>query len=437
MRREQSLEDLLKNLGGGDMFGSLLSNASRGGAETTGNWLDWQSVLDLFLARGTKRAKKVAKSVKCKVEVTYFDPHGLVEAEVILGGRRFEVSLEADFDRKTLVQDCGCGKADEYSCEHILLLAKHLKANLAEFGITETTQQEDVPGIISAIDQFLEQQAEVTSAVLPPEKSLNHTRIVWRLVTSPYVELVPVQQKLNKKGTSWSKGKKLKIETVLNSPARYHCTQTDRDVLDCVEDTYYDMRVDLLKALDQLVGHELFQLDDQPAEIIRRTLALQLEQDEDVYQLRIDVDGHRPSSYIFHREGLLAFDLDRNRVAVIRCNEMQATMAESLVMEAVGFTSSSIDTLMKRVEPLRQLIPITLPEELGGKSVAEDCRLVLQLRARQNGGLDAAIRVRDSKGRLARPGEGLLRFPGTLEGETGSMRSRCCSGTGTGGRTCT
>jgi SNF2 family DNA or RNA helicase len=416
---ENQIRDLFPELGSDDWLDPFMQTPMRiRGDRKQGEWQEWESVLDTFVELGSKRSRKAAKKLKdAEVDVTFFHPGGVVTAEVVARDNIFDAHIEIDFERFMISKLCSCGDEDSV-CEHIILLAQHVKANFADFGIGESKLTDADPKLFKILDQLLEHQITVESVVLPPEKKQAQTRIVWRLLTKPYVSLVPIQQKLNKKGTAWTKGKKLKFDTVYQSPERYQCTDIDQDVLACSESGYYhEARVNVLDALDCLVGHDLFQIDAEPGEVVRRSLALRVELRLDLWQLRIDVDGRSPKSYLFYENGLIAFDGETSRIAIIRCDPMLARMAEALVTESVGCSDATVHQLMERVEKLRQFIPVTLPEKLGGKCVTDESALVLQLRARESGGLDVAVRVRDSLGRLARPGEGLLRYPGERDGK--------------------
>jgi hypothetical protein len=205
----------------------------------------------------------------------------------------------------------------------------------------------------------------------------------------------------------------------------------DQAVINCFtqEHYYYRTQYDLalLPAMEALAGHDPVYLDDQPLQIEQCPFGLKVKESGSSLVIAIDtadIGSGQTLQCTCLQSGLIVVAPDLSRALVMRFTQpaQHSALARFILQHQPTIPLNDVEQVRSRIDSLRQYVPVKLPTTLGGESVDVTAQQIILLRARSNGQLDVALHVRDTEGRTAEPGTGLLCYPGKQDGKSVQFR---------------
>ncbi len=261
-------------------------------------------------------------------------------------------------------------------------------------------------------------------------------RLAWRIDCEPgNIELYPISQQPKKRGSGYTKGRRVKLETAMYETGIQRTAQ-DRRIFEHVrmQESYYSYRnewqLDQFGALRALIDAPNVFLDKDPVTVRQDDFefevllvdehyvlaALLASDNEDRKQIHRDtvvsvfrdrqrgVEPPRNIQLASDREGsLLRFDPDRQLVSLIDV-EPAALSVLLMLLQFPGVAVEHGEELVKRLQNLQSRFTIRLPDALLGPTVDAPPHPVVLLRSNSDGALDVALRIRDAEGRIRHPG---------------------------------
>jgi len=284
--------------------------------------------------------------------------------------------------------------------------------------------------VLADLDGFLAQVGAPQDPVGP-----DRTRLTWRVLFTG-VELdglvvTAYEQKLNKAGTGWTKGRKVTWDRL----SRYYDRPLDPRDVQVVQSAkrndgassfysyysyYYD--ADRFQALRALVGHPLVFSEENPDRqltIAEGKMGLAVQSVDDGWQLLPTVD-ERPlgedARIISHAgQGIVLIDNSKSLLTVVPLeDERVERFFQGVHLQRPVFPDQARSDLMTRLGALQEHLPVDLPEQLSGPLVEAAPHWLAQLQPQTPQGLDVALRVQPTgEGADFLPGEGPPRLAGT------------------------
>ncbi len=266
---------------------------------------------------------------------------------------------------------------------------------------------------IERLDELLQRTPAALEEAdeLPPLPQDAGQRLAWNLQFGDrYLTVEPVIQQRKKRGEGYTKGRKISLDKLKQSD---HLALSDADrrvvYLIKINPDAYGFRVqwmlDPFKAIEQLIGQPNVILDDQACRVERTEYQVTLLRHEDKWRFALmHPDGRQPGGRTAMGDGGIVTVLSDQARALFAPVPPggQRTLQALLSLPPLGDKHAAL--LFDKARRLQTVLPIRLPEEVGGEIVPERTRPVVLLRSCADGSLDYGLRVRDSAGRLHRPG---------------------------------
>ncbi|MFG0262473.1 MAG: ATP-dependent helicase, partial [Novipirellula sp. JB048] len=373
---------------------------------------------------------------RCTVEQLFAtgEIHGVVDA----AGEKFEVYARADDAEPSTGCTCDDAIGDRF-CWHqvkfvdaLLDQLESLKSPLTssilkgEFSRGRadydrfTTDPEELA--IRRLNALLDQEpmldpedAPAGDDSLPVIAERRQQRIAWEFgfFEDKFV-VTPMLQLQKKRGTGFTKGKKLSLQQVVHD-VDLPLSDVDRRVVACIRrhtgDYYYGGRIHFslnpFDALPWLVDQPHVRLIGESCELVRAPLFLTLlrRQQDSKWGFALTDDQGQPhdTGLICSHDAFLKID-DDNYVMVLSETTSDNVHFMREAIELGQFDDDQLDAVIEKMRPLQKRISLRLPESHAGPILNEPAPLALLLRTRSDGTLDYGIRFRDAAGKLRRAG---------------------------------
>ncbi|MCR4318284.1 MAG: DEAD/DEAH box helicase [Planctomycetes bacterium] len=332
-----------------------------------------------------------------------------------------------------LKSECSCPYSAGYSdCKHIYAALETVGIALAD--PADPLQKAYLSS--SAPADWALQLAELDKIINPVTEGRRmvptHIRTVWRVeVRYGRLDLHPYEQTLTR--DRWTGGRPLSFDKFAESRDHW-TTAKDEAIAKLVKPvqvssglrthgTSFDL--DAFEAIEHLVDHENVYREDLPERSIRvikkpPTFAVRHAK-EGGLSIRIAIDGNPISDNMLldlRRQGALIFDERTDTLTVMRLDERIQKILDALSGGNAQFPEPAKDELMRRVPFLEAMIPVSLPPDLMGESVASDHRLRVRLSSLGRLGLVVELRYKPVDGAsVSKPGEGSQNVTGLRHGK--------------------
>lgn len=271
---------------------------------------------------------------------------------------------------------------------------------------------------------------------LVQRKTSVDSRLAWRVDVEPEnIELYPIIQQPKKRGSGYTKGRRIKLETAMYQQDLQRSAQ-DRRVFEHVrmQESYYSYRneweLDQFEALRTLIGAPNVFFDKDPVTLRRDDFEFEVHLVDDQYMLAgllssDDADrkqAHRESSISIFRDrrrgvevgrkiqlasttdgSVIRFDPGRQLISLVDADREEAKLM-LMLLRFPGVAAEHGAELVKRLRHLQATFTIRLPEALLGPIVDLPAQPVVLLRSNADGALDVALRIRDAAGQIRHPG---------------------------------
>lgn len=405
---------------------------------------DWIDELDAIQDAHSRGIKKRASKLRLTFDSVELALNGYITANCRDSVEVYEVFLSLDFAGFGFGEGCECPRSrNQEPCEHTYRLAKYLQAELSD-SLSEIRAQvtganvtaptpaihDFPPPILHELDYFLSTRPDPQNDGADADDS-EATRLAWRLeVKNESLQLVPLKQKAKKRGGGWTKGQRVALDTLRNSPELISAA-ADQQVVKAMRmqssGSYYysqpKLVLDIVEALDALVGHEAVFRDDQPVEVRRFSFGIRVVEESNGLTLTVAFPEELGPTVGLSMlsNGIIACSDSRPLVMLCRCDQVQSSLAKTLIKH-VPYPRERLGDLMARLEKIRETTSVELAPSLAGPIEPAETTPIVLLRSRRQGHLECDMRVRDAKGRMFLPGEGALLYPDTRDGKPVQFR---------------
>ena len=392
----------------------------------------WIEGLQYLKGLHSRSIQRQARKLRCTFEVTNVAPDGSVEGICCVGSNKFELDVEVDCDGVGVGGGCACSQSRNSSpCQHTYRFVKYLLAELgdpqsklrARFERTTTPAEPalvNVTPVLAELDHYLSSRPRFE---VEAEEELPVFRLVWNLIRKDKgLELIPLKQRMKKRGNDWTKGQRVSLDRLRSSPELI-TAPADAEVVAAIRQVStspygysYGYRTefvfDMIAALEGLAGHDRVLLNEKPLQVRRIPFGIRLVELSEGLRLMLAIpqEPGEPYMVFVYANGLVAISEEKQKLFVCPCDEGQVELTRSLIFADVTFPRERLDELQQRLDQIGQTTPVELPESLAGPLVNEETTPVVLLRSRQGGFLECGMRVRDSTGRMFLPGTGALVF---------------------------
>ncbi len=258
---------------------------------------------------------------------------------------------------------------------------------------------------LDALDRVIESRVrsvELPADELSPRMEVAVTRIAWDFsLDDRKLRVQPWQQSQGASKDAWSRGRPLAANMQWLPPLRY--TGLDREVylkLNADPDSISPVEIAML-----LVEQSNILFDGKPISLVQIDLLLELRRSDQ--RIAVRPVGWHPEHMMFLSEsGGLVILPQENVMHVFSLNREQSEVMRGLDWMRELPCDPFEAPLLERAKLLQNILNLRLPEEIGGELITESFQVVLLLRTHSEGQLDYGFRIRDSDGRLLRPGIG-------------------------------
>lgn len=262
---------------------------------------------------------------------------------------------------------------------------------------------------------------------LQVSKQTDATRIGWDIqIDDGYLDVTPVLQKAKKRGGGWTKGRKVSLSSLRDHHESF--SEVDQAISNLVtmSSRYSSYRpefdLDLPRVLKLLVGDPRVMFQGEPADLREFSLRLAFREDARSCWLTF-ATGPEQASLVVLEGACVRASVAEGLVELSDVTETQAACIRR-VATLPKFPLEFRAQLLAKARELSRLIAVELPPAESGRVMDDPTTPVLLVRSHAGGALDYGFRVRDSNGKLHRPGAGMLLTEGTHDGETVQFR-RC------------
>jgi SNF2 family DNA or RNA helicase len=398
----------------------------------------FQDMIEMF----SYRLRFSPQSPKDEIKIFYIGSQGLIAARFIRGNETFNVFANIDEEGEIeeecdyLAFGCSCRASQgKYECEHscrlingvIGLLSKadsdlsarinqgRFSAEPLDMSMFRFDRSKETLAMLSSF--AVEGNSSDDFAELTPSAEREVCRVAWnvRTLNQEYGIELMVQPTLKRGG--FGKGKKAKLSSLFQE--NLVLTEADKRVrqkLSIHADRYsetYKLRLE--DALEQLIGESNVLLDGVPATVGLADAILTLQLQRGVYEFVAKDSKNTSFKLLLNEDALIQIDAVAKNIGVRKSNRSESLMMRQL-LNAEPVDKVHEKQLAENVKKMQFNISLRLPESMGGPCVMETVRPVLILRSKKDGALDYGIRIRDSRNKLFKPGQGLLIHAGKLDG---------------------
>ncbi len=355
---------------------------------------------------------------------------------------------------------CGCPVSQgEAACVHAVKFVEYLTQELSEIDSPlrrrvntedfvsgtpkmETIEIDPVQQMFHDLDAELEQTAESDVVSLVDHDTVtrrlvkSQSRLAWRVEFGQYgIEVYPVGQQPKKRGSGYTKGRRIKLATALRDQDLMRTSQ-DRRVIGCIEyqESYYSYRdemvLNVFPAIRALIGAPNVYIDKDQVVVRRDDFEFEVVQINDHYHVIVLLTSDDELSRQYLREQSIEAlrrreedgEIDRTVAlltngedTLIRVSLTQRLVSifdfdpsdERLIMTLLKFPGVPVEQggeLFKRLKRIQTRLTIRLPESSLGPIVDVSSKPVVLMRSNSDGSLDMVLRVRDAAGRILIPG---------------------------------
>ncbi|HUG11572.1 MAG TPA: DEAD/DEAH box helicase [Opitutaceae bacterium] len=281
--------------------------------------------------------------------------------------------------------------------------------------------------ILDYLDGYLNRQPLVSEKDGDERREKAPVRLAWRIDAGDKgLNLVPLQQRGRKRGSGWTKGQPIAVQTLSERQHELIHTSADERVLRALRKEqwhyYYPPKLsfNMVEAVNALVRHEAVYLNDQPAEVRRFTFGIRIVERPEGLLLGLalpELDAAESQIKLTcYPDGIIGCLEDRPIVLVCQCTHAQSEFAQG-IWNLPAFPVDRLDALRERLDRLRESTMVELPPSILGPFVPMETTPVVFLRSNQQGSLECGLRVQDACGRMSLPGEGVLVYPDVDEGQ--------------------
>jgi superfamily II DNA or RNA helicase len=371
-----------------------------------------------------------------RMAITHVYGDGLVVGTYTTASEKFQVFAHRDSDKPPSGCSCRVSNGTD-ACTHGFQFIRHILQQLQKPSSELTRRIErqafdaghhdmsvfEFDGgklVLSLLDSIANgSHAETNYGELEPALHREPSRLVWHLSTEGNgLRIDPFLQPALKRG-GYGKGKKTKLTSLFqdnlslcNSDLRV------RSIIKSHSDHYatsYYLPLD--EALLQLVGANNVMLDGEPATVAYADAVLNVvKEPSGHFRFRVSDSSGKISSVILSDNCIIQVDRENRIVRVCRSSSTQNSILRQLV-GAASVPERYHKELLERVQKLQNVISLRLHESIAGPLIPETVTPVIILRSCKDGALDFGIRVRDSRGVLFKPCEGVLIHPSTRDGK--------------------
>jgi len=408
---------------------------------------DWVYELSEIAQCHSHQIAKKGNKLRCSFEAVGFDKAGRVWGRCRVPEGVYDVSLDVGLFNDAYSCGCSCPKsAHRNNCPHTYRFTKYLLAQLHDpssplrarvaAGIGDDQPAvpvrpfDPIPQILHQLDHYLNNQPQARDEQVAANEEAP-VRLAWRLETSSnVVHLVPLKQRGKKRGGAWTKGQRISVDNLYQMRDTLVHTAADERIVAAIRQQaspgyYYrpTLVFNMVEAVNALVGHDAVYLDDEPAEVRRFSFGIRVvERPEglllgialpDLEQTQGTPDQVRLSIF---SDGIVAYTVGRPLILVCRCDRPQSDLARAIV-KLPPFPRDRLDALRQRLERIRETTPVELPPSLAGPILPAETTPIVFLRSNQQGSLECGMRIKDARGRMFLPGEGVLLDLDTEDGQ--------------------
>lgn len=368
---------------------------------------------------------------------------GEVHATCRFDNQRY--GLFVDFKCGRPPAGCSCDHSDgEYPCEHVYAFTKDLLRQLRDKSspLVATIQNADfaignpdrsflkpdpellildrLDGIISVDSPTFESADE-----LPPVAPRAVERLVWNLIVGERTIVIKAMtERENKRGTGFNKPKEISLESLVVAKDLV-LLPSDQQVIDSMtrkrESFGYAamLHLDIPKTLRLLEKAPNVLINHIPGAIESHTFLVGLHSSKNTngtfsWQFRIeDAAGERiTQGALLVNNELIVHDPKLKRIlhGPVPSERVKSLLALPAISE------KNAEALFEKARQLQKVMPLRLPESIGGQMVTETLKPLMLLRSRSDGVLDYGLRVRDSLGRALKPGMPPAVRPDSVDG---------------------
>ncbi|QEF96094.1 RNA polymerase-associated protein RapA [Stieleria maiorica] len=270
---------------------------------------------------------------------------------------------------------------------------------------------------IAQLNQIVADQNDLFSDVvdrdddlLPPLAESVPQRVLWDFSESRggYLSIQPLLQQKKKRGDGYTKGKKIRLDHLLNDRS-IPLSEADQRVVGLIErnTSYYSQygyELDPVAALEQLVGQDNVAWDREPIRVQTYPNYLAIGSADDSFRILFcdEMGGTFLTQVIVSREAFLRFDLQNNRILIGHATEAESDLIRSLV-QLPPVSRNRLEELVQPLVKFQKRLSVLLPPSTAGTIRLAEGRPAILLRSRADGRLDFGIRIRDAAGVLRRP----------------------------------
>lgn len=369
---------------------------------------------------------------------------GEVHATCRFDNQRY--SLFVDFECGRPPAGCSCEhSAGEFPCEHVYALTKDLLRQFRDKSSPLVATIENTDFVIGKPDRsFLKPDPELlildrldgiisvdtptfeSADELPPVAPRAVERLVWNLIVGERTIVIKAMtERENKRGTGFNKPKEISLESLVVVKDLV-LLPSDQQVIDSMtrkrESFGYAsmLHLDIPKTLRLLEKAPNVLINNIPGTIESHAFLVGLHSNKaangtTTWQFRMeDVAGERiTQSALLVNNEMVVYDPTSKRIlhGPVPSERVKSLLALPPISE------KNADALFQKARQLQTVMPLRLPEAIGGQMVTETLKPLMLLRSRTDGVLDYGLRVRDSLGRVLKPGMPPAVRPDTIEGK--------------------
>jgi superfamily II DNA or RNA helicase len=357
---------------------------------------------------------------------------GEVQATCLIDDRRYGLFIDFNCDKPPA--GCSCDDSEgEYPCKHVYAFALHLLSQLqnnqsqlvttivnADFAMGEPDRAflKPDPELLA-----LEELNELISVDGPSLKSCDELptvqpkaveRVLWHWIVSERTVLIKAMtERENKRGNGFNKAKEISLEKLLISKD-LELSPVDRRVVESMARKQQGFGYPTMLTLDPIVVAAL--LEKAPNVLINHNPGC-IESTTFYLGLRLQAEANGKNGWGFVVEDSLGNPLTHNLLSYSdsmlihhdrSTNRMFYAMIDvkqiRTLINLPRISPKNAEALFQKARQLQATLPLRLPEEVGGPTITETTKPLMLLRSNNNGMLDYGLRVRDSLGRVLKPG---------------------------------
>ncbi|HBJ38592.1 MAG TPA: hypothetical protein DDZ51_28350, partial [Planctomycetaceae bacterium] len=385
-----------------------------------------------------------AVNTRAKFRIDRIYESGEVHATCTMDNQRY--GLFIDFKCGRPPAGCSCERSEgEFPCEHVYAFTKDMIRQFrdkssplvttienADFAIGKPDRSflkpdpellilEKLDGII-AVDTSTFESAEE----LPPIAPRAVERLVWNLIVGERTMMIKAMtERENKRGTGFNKPKEISFESLLVTKDLL-LLPADQQVIESItrkrESFGYAamLQLDIPKTLRLLEKAPNVLINNIPGTIESYTFLIGLHSNKNkngttTWQFRVeDAAGeHITQNALLVNGVMIVYDKDLKKIlhGPVPSERVKSLLALPPISE------KNAEALFQKARQLQTVMPLRLPKEIGGQMVTETLTPLMLLRSRSDGVLDYGLRVRDSLGRVLKPGTPPAVRPDTIDGK--------------------